>query len=238
MQGPCRIACGRTAEAGLPMKVLGFESSCDETGVALVETARRRRRRGCWPRRCTARSTMHAAYGGVVPELASRDHIRRVLPLARQVLADAGCTLGRRRPRRLHARPRSGRGAAGRRRRGGRAGRRAGQAGAGRAPPRRPSAVAVPRPTTRREFPFVALLVSGGHTQLMQVDGVGRYATARRDHRRRRRRGLRQERQAARAWATRAGRRWRGWPSSATRRLTRCRGRCCTAATSTSRSPG
>ena len=74
------------------MKVLGFESSCDETGVALVET------RPQGPPRLLAEAlhsqvALHAAYGGVVPELASRDHIRRVLPLARQVLADAGCTL-------------------------------------------------------------------------------------------------------------------------------------------------
>ncbi|MBP6319775.1 MAG: tRNA (adenosine(37)-N6)-threonylcarbamoyltransferase complex transferase subunit TsaD, partial [Rubrivivax sp.] len=71
------------------MKVLGFESSCDETGVALVET------RPDDPPRLLAEAlhsqvALHAAYGGVVPELASRDHIRRVLPLARQVLADAG----------------------------------------------------------------------------------------------------------------------------------------------------
>ena len=74
------------------MKVLGFESSCDETGVALVET------RPDGPPRLLAealhsQAAMHAAYGGVVPELASRDHIRRVLPLARQVLAEAGCAL-------------------------------------------------------------------------------------------------------------------------------------------------
>ncbi|MFY8087369.1 MAG: tRNA (adenosine(37)-N6)-threonylcarbamoyltransferase complex transferase subunit TsaD, partial [Rubrivivax sp.] len=62
------------------MKVLGFESSCDETGVALVET-----RPGGTPRLLAealhSQVDMHAAYGGVVPELASRDHIRRVLPL-------------------------------------------------------------------------------------------------------------------------------------------------------------
>ena len=74
------------------MKVLGFESSCDETGVALVET------RPDGPPRLLAEAlhsqvAMHADYGGVVPELASRDHIRRVLPLARQVLARADCAL-------------------------------------------------------------------------------------------------------------------------------------------------
>ena len=72
--------------------VLGFESSCDETGVALVRT-----REDGAPRLLAealhSQAEMHADYGGVVPELASRDHIRRVLPLARQVLRDAGLAL-------------------------------------------------------------------------------------------------------------------------------------------------
>ena len=74
------------------MKVLGFESSCDETGVALVET-----RADGAPRLLAdalhSQVEMHAAFGGVVPELASRDHIRRVLPLTTQVLQRAGCGL-------------------------------------------------------------------------------------------------------------------------------------------------
>ena len=70
--------------------VLGFESSCDETGVALVQT-----REGGAPPRLLAQAlhsqvAMHADYGGVVPELASRDHIRRVLPLTHEVLAQSG----------------------------------------------------------------------------------------------------------------------------------------------------
>ncbi|MDE1950984.1 MAG: tRNA (adenosine(37)-N6)-threonylcarbamoyltransferase complex transferase subunit TsaD, partial [Burkholderiales bacterium] len=74
------------------MKIIGIESSCDETGVALVET------RDDAPPRLLAealhsQAAMHEAYGGVVPELASRDHIRRVLPLARRVLVEAGCAL-------------------------------------------------------------------------------------------------------------------------------------------------
>ncbi|HSQ73322.1 MAG TPA: tRNA (adenosine(37)-N6)-threonylcarbamoyltransferase complex transferase subunit TsaD, partial [Rubrivivax sp.] len=118
---------------------------------------------------------MHAAYGGVVPELASRDHIRRVLPLARQVLADAGCALSE---LDLVAYTR-GPGLAG-----------ALLVGAGVAVA---LAAALGRPALgvhhleghllspfladeAPAFPFVALLVSGGHTQLMQVDGVGRYA--------------------------------------------------------------
>jgi N6-L-threonylcarbamoyladenine synthase len=71
------------------MLVLGIESSCDETGVAAVETT------GAATPVLLAHALhsqieMHQAYGGVVPELASRDHIRRVLPLTQHVLADAG----------------------------------------------------------------------------------------------------------------------------------------------------
>jgi N6-L-threonylcarbamoyladenine synthase len=74
------------------MRILGIESSCDETGVALVETTGE-----ALPRLLShalfSQIEMHQAYGGVVPELASRDHIRRVLPLTRQVMADAGAQL-------------------------------------------------------------------------------------------------------------------------------------------------
>ena len=71
------------------MKVLGIESSCDETGVALVEID------GARPPQLLAdalhsQAEMHQAYGGVVPELASRDHIRRVVPLLRQMLERTG----------------------------------------------------------------------------------------------------------------------------------------------------
>ena len=156
------------------MKVLGFESSCDETGVALVET-----RGNAAPRLLAealhTQAQMHAAYGGVVPELASRDHIRRVLPLTRAVLAQAGCALA---DVDVVAYTR-GPGLAG-----------ALLVGAGVAVA---LAAALGKPALgihhleghllspflgaeAPEFPFLALLVSGGHTQLMQVDGVGRYA--------------------------------------------------------------
>ena len=74
------------------MRVLGIESSCDETGVALVDAS------GDGVPTLLAHAlhsqiTMHQAYGGVVPELASRDHIRRVLPLTREVLTSAGLSL-------------------------------------------------------------------------------------------------------------------------------------------------
>jgi N6-L-threonylcarbamoyladenine synthase len=155
------------------VKVLGIESSCDETGVALVET-----RPGGWPlllsQALHSQVDMHAAYGGVVPELASRDHIRRVIPLTRQVLADAGCVAAE---VDFIAYTR-GPGLAG-----------ALLVGAGFAVA---LGAALGKPTLGvhhleghllspfladdpPEFPFVALLVSGGHTQLMQVDGVGSY---------------------------------------------------------------
>ena len=63
------------------MWVLGIDTSCDDTGVAVYDTAR-----GLRAHKLYSQSRMHAEYGGVVPELASRDHIRRVLPLTRQVL--------------------------------------------------------------------------------------------------------------------------------------------------------
>jgi N6-L-threonylcarbamoyladenine synthase len=155
------------------MNVLGFESSCDETGVALVQT------RADGPPRLLAEAlhtqvAMHADYGGVVPELASRDHIRRVLPLARQVLAQSGCSLAE---VDVVAYTR-GPGLAG-----------ALLVGAGVAVA---LAAALGKPALgihhleghllspfladdKPEFPFTALLVSGGHTQLMDVQGVGRY---------------------------------------------------------------
>ncbi|RZL53748.1 MAG: tRNA (adenosine(37)-N6)-threonylcarbamoyltransferase complex transferase subunit TsaD, partial [Variovorax sp.] len=156
------------------MLILGIESSCDETGVALVETAG-----ASLPvlrsHALHSQIAMHQAYGGVVPELASRDHIRRVLPLAQQVFEDAGKALA---DVDVVAYTR-GPGLAG-----------ALLVGAGVACA---LGAALDKPVLgvhhleghllspflsadAPEFPFVALLVSGGHTQLMRVDGVGRYA--------------------------------------------------------------
>ena len=154
--------------------VLGIESSCDETGVALVRT----REHGVpelLAHALHSQVAMHADYGGVVPELASRDHIRRLIPLANQVLAQAGQALS---AIDIVAFTR-GPGLAG-----------ALLVGAGVACA---LGAALGRPVLGvhhleghllspflsqdpPEFPFVALLVSGGHTQLMRVDGVGRYA--------------------------------------------------------------
>ena len=74
------------------MVVLGFESSCDETGVALVDCSGQGVPR-LLSHALFSQIDMHQAYGGVVPELASRDHIRRVLPLTEQVLRESGNTL-------------------------------------------------------------------------------------------------------------------------------------------------
>ncbi|WP_019939572.1 tRNA (adenosine(37)-N6)-threonylcarbamoyltransferase complex transferase subunit TsaD [Bordetella sp. FB-8] len=151
------------------MIILGFESSCDETGVAAVCTER-----GLLAHALHTQIAMHQEYGGVVPELASRDHIRRVVPLTRQVLGQAGLALADIGAIAYTAGP----GLAG-----------ALLVGASVAQslawsldlPAIPihhleghllsPLLADPCP----EFPFVALLVSGGHTQLMRVDGVGRY---------------------------------------------------------------
>jgi len=151
------------------MIILGFESSCDETGVAAVCTER-----GLLAHALHTQAAMHQEYGGVVPELASRDHIRRVLPLARQVLAEAGLGLQDVGAVAYTAGP----GLAGALL----VGASVAQAMAwARGIPAIPihhleghllsPMLAEPRP----EFPFAALLVSGGHTQLMRVDGVGRY---------------------------------------------------------------
>ena len=155
------------------MKFLGIESSCDETGVALVELLP-----GHNPRLLSqalhSQVDMHAAYGGVVPELASRDHIRRVLPLTQQVLDEARCS---KTDIDLVAYTR-GPGLAG-----------ALLVGAGVAVS---LAAALSRPALGihhleghllspfladdpPQFPFIALLVSGGHTQLMRVESVGQY---------------------------------------------------------------
>jgi len=145
--------------------ILGIETSCDDTGVALYDSDRRQ----LVAHAVHTQAQMHAAYGGVVPELASRDHIRRLVPLTRKVLdgrsiGGIGYTEG------------------------------PGLAGAllvgasfahGLALSLGVPAIGIhhleghllsPLLSARRpEFPFLALLVSGGHTQLMRVESVGRY---------------------------------------------------------------
>lgn len=151
------------------MLVLGIESSCDETGVALYDTEA-----GLIAHQLHTQMAMHAEYGGVVPELASRDHIRRVIPLTEACLADAGKTLAELDAIAYTQGP--------------------GLGGALLVGASVANALAFglnipvvgvhhleghllspllaePKP----EFPFIALLVSGGHTQLMAVRGIGDY---------------------------------------------------------------
>ena len=152
------------------MRVLGIETSCDETGVALYDSER-----GLLADALHSQAALHDAFGGVVPELASRDHVRRVLPLTLDVLARAGLGV-----RDLDAIAYTqGPGLAG-----------ALLVGASIA---NALGFALGKPVIgihhleghllspllgdpAPAFPFVALLVSGGHTQFFEVAGVGRYA--------------------------------------------------------------
>ncbi len=152
------------------MLILGIETSCDETGLALYDRAA-----GLIAHALHSQVDMHRAYGGVVPELASRDHIRRVLPL----LDDCLCQAGRTKHEIDAIAVTVGPGLAGALLVGASIGYALGWAldkpvvgvhhleGHLLSP-----LLADPAP----EFPFVALLVSGGHTQLMRVDGLGDYA--------------------------------------------------------------
>ncbi|WP_374240886.1 tRNA (adenosine(37)-N6)-threonylcarbamoyltransferase complex transferase subunit TsaD [Zoogloea sp.] len=151
------------------MRVLGIETSCDETGVAIYDTGK-----GLLGHRLHSQIDLHAAYGGVVPELASRDHVRRLPLLLRETLALTGLSMGDVDAIAYTAGP--------------------GLAGAllvgSSVAEALGVALGVPTlPVHHLEghllspllsadppaFPFVALLVSGGHTQLMRVSGVGDY---------------------------------------------------------------
>jgi N6-L-threonylcarbamoyladenine synthase len=151
------------------MRILGIETSCDETGVAFLDSER-----GLLGQALHSQVEMHQAYGGVVPELASRDHIRRVLPLLDRVLQQAHGTAADIDAIAVTAGP--------------------GLAGALLVGTSIAHAIgyALDRPVVEVHhleghllspllaepappFPFVALLVSGGHTQLMRVDDWGRY---------------------------------------------------------------
>ena len=163
-----KASCGYYKCLGF-MLILGFESSCDETGVALYDTEN-----GLLSHALHSQVQMHAEFGGVVPELASRDHIRRALPLTELVLKQANKTLqdidG--------IAYTQGPGLAG-----------ALLVGTSIA---QSLAMALNVPSVGvhhleghllaplleedpPKFPFVALLVSGGHSQLMRVDGIGEY---------------------------------------------------------------
>ena len=153
----------------MPLITLGIESSCDETGIALYQMGR-----GLLAHALYTQVAMHNEYGGVVPELASRDHVRRIIPLMRQVMREADVSLDQIDAVAYTQGPGLG-GAL--------------LVGASVA---NALAYALDIPTIgihhleghmlspllsdpAPDFPFVALLVSGGHTQLMRVDGVGQY---------------------------------------------------------------
>jgi N6-L-threonylcarbamoyladenine synthase len=153
------------------MLILGIETSCDETGVALYDGRDAR----LLAHAVHSQVDMHELYGGVVPELASRDHVRRLVPLARRVLKDSSGEAA-------HIRAvayTEGPGLAGALLVGAAFARGLGLAlgipaiGIHHLEGHVLSPLLAPRAP---EFPFVALLVSGGHTQLMHVEGVGRYA--------------------------------------------------------------
>ena len=154
------------------MKVLGIETSCDETGVAVYDTEAGLRAHALY-----SQVALHAEYGGVVPELASRDHVRKLLPLIRQTLAEAGMAVDELDGVAYTAGP-------------GLVGALLVGAGVARS---LAWALDVPAVAVHHmeghllaplmeetdegplEPPFVALLVSGGHTQLVAVDAIGRY---------------------------------------------------------------
>ena len=151
------------------MLVLGLETSCDETGVALYDSEQ-----GLLADALFSQIDLHRIYGGVVPELASRDHVKRMLPLIRQVLDEAGRTRQDINGIAYTAGP-------------GLVGALLVGASCARA---MAFALNIPAVGVHHmeghllapmleehppQFPFVALLVSGGHTQLVRVDGIGRY---------------------------------------------------------------
>ncbi|TDQ37581.1 tRNA (adenosine(37)-N6)-threonylcarbamoyltransferase complex transferase subunit TsaD [Thiopseudomonas denitrificans] len=151
------------------MLVLGLETSCDETGVALYDSEQ-----GLLADALFSQIDLHRMYGGVVPELASRDHVKRMLPLIRQVLDEAGRTRQDINGIAYTAGP-------------GLVGALLVGASCARA---MAFALNIPAVGVHHmeghllapmleeyppQFPFVALLVSGGHTQLVRVDGIGRY---------------------------------------------------------------
>ena len=152
------------------MLVLGLETSCDETGVALYDSER-----GLLADTLFSQIDLHRAYGGVVPELASRDHVKRMLPLIRQVLDEAGRTAQDIDAIAYTAGP-------------GLVGALLVGASCAQAlafawevpalgvPHMEGHLLAPMLEEQPPQFPFVALLVSGGHTQLVRVDGIGRYA--------------------------------------------------------------
>jgi len=152
-----------------PMLILGIETSCDETGIALYHSER-----GLLSHTLFSQVAMHAEYGGVVPELASRDHVRRVLPLLTQALAQAGVT----REEVSGVAYTAGPGLVGALLVGAAIGRSLAWSWGVPAVGVHHMEGHLLAPMLEENpppFPFVALLVSGGHTLLVEVQGVGEY---------------------------------------------------------------
>ena len=151
------------------MRVLGLETSCDETGVAIYDSES-----GLLAHALYSQVAMHREFGGIVPELASRDHVRRLLPLIREVMARSGS-----RPRDLNGIAyTAGPGLIGALLVGVATGRSLGFAWGLPAVPVHHMEAHLLAPLLEDDpppFPFLALLVSGGHTQLVRVAGVGEY---------------------------------------------------------------
>ena len=151
------------------MRILGLETSCDETGIAVHE-----HNRGLLAHALYSQVGLHAEYGGVVPELASRDHVRKVLPLVRQVLDEAGLGTADLDGIAYTAGP----GLIGALLVGASVARALGWVlgvpvlGVHHMEGHLLAPMLEPEPPA---FPFVALLVSGGHTLLVGVEGIGRY---------------------------------------------------------------
>ena len=153
------------------MRVLGIETSCDETGVAIYDSEA-----GLLADALYSQVAIHADYGGVVPELASRDHVRKLLPMIREVMASAGCGRGDIDGIAYTAGP----GLVGALMVGGAVGRSLAYAwgvpalGVHHMEGHLLAPMLEDNPPA---FPFVGLLVSGGHTQLVAVQGIGEYET-------------------------------------------------------------
>lgn len=152
------------------MRVLGIETSCDETGVAIYDSAR-----GLLANQLHSQARLHDPYGGVVPELASRDHIRRISPLIKAAMEEAGLASEAIDGVAYTAGP----GLAGALLVGASVGRSLAYAwGAPAVGVHHMEAhlLAVMLEEERPDYPFLALLVSGGHTQLVEVRALGDYA--------------------------------------------------------------
>ncbi|PCI58662.1 MAG: tRNA (adenosine(37)-N6)-threonylcarbamoyltransferase complex transferase subunit TsaD [Gammaproteobacteria bacterium] len=156
------------------MRILGIETSCDETGIAIYDDGKGDLPEGIVAHRLYSQIAVHADYGGVVPELASRDHVRKTIPLIKEVLSDANLT-----PQDLDGVAyTAGPGLVGALLVGCSIGRSLAYGWNLPAVPVHHMEGHLLAPMLEEnapQFPFVALLVSGGHTMLVRVDGIGQY---------------------------------------------------------------